>query len=161
MSIKIVLNLVCVIWGPGYLSKPVSATNLIMMIPVSYPTSNFSMKFPPLIDKNDVFYLYLFSQIVQFSSVAESCLTLCNPMDYSMPGLPVHCQLPEFTQTHVHWVGDAIQASHPLSSLPLTFNLFQHQGLFKWVSSSQEVAKVLELQLQHQSFQWTPTTDFL
>ena len=78
------------------------------------------------------------------------------PMDCSTPGLPVHHQLPEFTQTHVHWVGDAIQPSHPLlSPSPPTFNLSQHQGLFKWVSPSHQVAKVLEFQLQHQSFQWT------
>ena len=90
---------------------------------------------------------------VQFSSVAQSCPTLCNPMDYSMPGLPVHHQLPEFTQTHVHWVGDAIQSSHPSSSpSPTAINLSQHQGLFKWVSSSYQVAKVLEFQPQHQFF---------
>ena len=72
-----------------------------------------------------------------------------------MPGLPVHHQLLELTQTHVYWVGDAIQPSHPLSSpSPPTFNLSQHQGLFQWVSSLHEVAKVLEFQLQHQSFQW-------
>ena len=99
---------------------------------------------------------------VQFSSVAQSCPTLCDPMDCSTPGFPVHHQLPEFTQTHVDWVGDAIQPSHPLSSpSPPTFNLSQHQGLFKWVSSSHQVAKVLEFQLQHQSFQWTPRTDLL
>ena len=77
-------------------------------------------------------------------------------------GLPVHCQLPEFTQTHVHWVGDTIQPSHPLSSpSPPAFNLSQYQGLFKWVSSSHQVVKVLEFQLQHQSFQWIFRTDFL
>ena len=83
-------------------------------------------------------------------------------MDNSMPGLPVHHQLPEFTQTHLHWLGDATQRSHPLSS-PSTpaFNLSQHQGLFKWVSSSNQVAQVLEFQLQHQSFEWTPRTDLL
>ena len=98
----------------------------------------------------------------KFSSVAQSCLTLCDPMDCSMPGLPVHHQLPEFTQTHVHWAGDAIQPSHPLSSpSPPAPNPSQHQGLFQWVSSSHEVAKVLEFQLQHQSFQWTPRTDLL
>jgi len=85
----------------------------------------------------------------QFSSVAQSCLTLCNPMECSKPGLPVHHQLLEFTQTHVHWVGDAIQPSHPLwSPSQPTFNLSQHQDLFQWVSSSHQVAKVLELQLQ-------------
>ena len=83
-------------------------------------------------------------------------------MDCSMPGLPVHHQLPEFTQTHVHWVGDAIQPSHPLSSpSPPAFNLSQHQGLFQWVSSSHQVVKVLEFQLQHQSCQWTFRTDCL
>ena len=96
---------------------------------------------------------------VQFSSVAQSCLTLCNPMNCSTPGLPVHHQLLESTQTHVYCVGDAIQPPHPLwSPSPPTFNLSQHQGLF-WVSSLYQVAKGLEL--QHQSFQWTPKTDFL
>ena len=101
-------------------------------------------------------------QTDQFSSVTQSCPTLCDPMDCSSPGLPVHHQLLEFTQTHVHWVGDAIQLSHPLSSpfLP-AFNLSQHQGFYQWVSSWHQVAKVLEFQLQHQSFQWTPRTDLL
>ena len=101
-------------------------------------------------------------QISQFSSVTQSYPTLCNPMNCSMPGLPVHHQLPESTQSHVHCVGDAIQPSHPLSSPSLpAFNPSQHQGLFQWVSSSHQVAKVLEFQLQHQSFQWTPRTDLL
>ena len=100
--------------------------------------------------------------VLQFSSVAQSCPTLCDPMNHSTPGLPVHHQLPEFTQTHVHWVSDAIQLSHSLSSpSPPTLNLSQHQDIFKWVSSSHQVAKVLEFQLQHQSFQWTPRTDLL
>ena len=95
-------------------------------------------------------------------SVARSCLTLCDPMNCSTPGLPVHHQLPEFTQTHVHWVDDAIQPFHPLSSpSPPAFNLSQHQSLFQWVGSLDQVAKVLEFQLQHQSFQWTHRTDFL
>ena len=98
----------------------------------------------------------------QFSSVAQSCWTPWDPMDHSTPGLPVYHQLPEFTQTHVHWVSDAIQPSHPLSSpSPPAFNLSQHQGLFKWVNSSHQVAKRLEFQLQHQSFQWTFRTDLL
>ena len=98
---------------------------------------------------------------VQFSSVAQLCLTLCNPMNHSTPGLPVYHQLLESTQTNVHWVGDAIQPSHLLSFLsPPALNLSQHQGLFKWVSTSHEVAKVLEFQLQHQSFQWTPRADW-
>ena len=84
----------------------------------------------------------------QFSSFAQSCPTLCDPMNRSTPGLPVHHQLPEFTQTHVHWVSDAIQPSHPLSSpSPPAPNSSQHQSLFQWVNSSQEVAKVLEFQL--------------
>ena len=99
---------------------------------------------------------------VQFSSVTQSCLTLCDPINRSTPGLPVHHQLLEFTQTHVHRVGDAIQPSHPLlSSSPPAPNPSQHQGLFQWVNSSHQVAKVLEFQLQHQSFQWTPRTDLL
>ena len=92
---------------------------------------------------------------VQFSSVAQSC------PNRSMPGLPVHHQLPEFTQTRVHWVSDAIQPSHPLwSSSPPALNLSQHQVLFKWVSSSHELAKALEFQHQHQSFQWMNTQDW-
>ena len=83
-----------------------------------------------------------------------SCLTLCDPTDCSTPGFPVLNQLPELTQIQVHPVGDANQPSHPLSSPSLpAFNLSQHQGLFQWVSSSHQVAKVLELQFQHQSFQ--------
>ena len=79
------------------------------------------------------------------SSVAQSCLTLCDPMNRSTPGLPVHHQLLEFTQTHVHRVSDAIQPSNPLlSPCPPAPNPFQHQGLFQWVNSSHEVAKVLE-----------------
>ena len=99
---------------------------------------------------------------IQFSSVTESCPTLCNPMNCNTPGFLAHHQLPEFTQTQVHWVSDAIQPSHPLSSpSPPSLNLSQHQGLFKWVSASHQVAKVLEFQLQHQSFQWTLRTDLL
>ena len=93
--------------------------------------------------------------VCSVSSVAHSCPTLCNPMDCSTPRFPVHHQLPELAQTPAHQVSDAIQPSHPLSS-PSTpaFNLAQHQGLFQWVSSSHQVAKALEFQLQHQSFQW-------
>ena len=98
----------------------------------------------------------------QLSSVAQSCPTLCDPMDCSRPGFPVHHQFPEFTQSHVHWVGDAIQPSHPLLSCsPPAFNLPQHQGLYKWVSFSHQVVKVLGFQLQYQSFQWIFRTDFL
>ena len=93
-------------------------------------------------------------------SVAQWCLTLCDPMDCSTPGFPVHHQLLEFAQTHTHWVSNAIQSSHPLSS-PSTpaFNLSQYQGLFQWVSSLHLVARALEL--KHQSFQWIFRVDFL
>ena len=111
-----------------------------------------------------LFILQLWHPIssVQFSSVAQLCQTLCDPMSCSMPGLPVHHKFPEPTQTHVHWVSDAIQPSPPLlSPSPLALNLSQHQRLFKWVSSSHQVAKVLEFQRQHQSFQWTLRTKLL
>ena len=102
------------------------------------------------------------SLVRSISSVTELCPTLCDPMDCSTPDFPVHHQLPEPTQTHVSWVGDAIQPSHPLSSpSPPAFSLSQHQGLFQWVSSPHQVAKVLEFQLQHQSLQYIFRTDFL
>ena len=95
-----------------------------------------------------------------FSSVQSlSRVQLCNPMNCSMPDLPVHHQLLEVTQTHDHWVSDAIQPSHVPSSPSPALNPSQHQGLFQWVNSSHQVAKVLEF--QHQSFQWTPRTDLL
>ena len=107
-------------------------------------------------------YLFLAVLDLQFSPVAQSCPILCDPMNCSTPGLPVHHQLPEPTQTHAHWVSDAIQPSHPLSSpSPPALNLSQHHCLFQWVSSLHQVAKVLEFQLQHQSFQWTLKTDLL
>ena len=87
-------------------------------------------------------------------SVAKSCRTLCDPMNCSTPGFPVLHYLQEFAQTHVYWVSDAIQSSHPLSPPLPALNLSQHQGFFLWVSSLHQVAKVLELQLHHQSFQW-------
>ena len=94
------------------------------------------------------------------SSVVQSCPTLCDPMNHSTPGVPVHHQLPEFTQTHIHRVSDAIQPSHSLlSPSPPAPNPSQHQSLFQWVNSSHEVAKVLEFQPQHHSFQRTPRTD--
>ena len=100
--------------------------------------------------------------VVQFSSVAQSCPTLCDTMDCSMPGFPVHHHVLELAQMHVHWVSDAIQPSHPLlSPCPPALNLSKHQGLFQWISSSHQVAKLWEFQLQHQSFQWTFRTDFL
>ena len=97
-------------------------------------------------------------------SVWDNCcsVTLCNPMDYSTTGFPVLHYLPEFAQTHVHWVSKAIQPSHPLSPpSSLVLNLSQHHDLFQWVSSLHQVAEVLELQLQRQSFQWMLRVDFL
>ena len=106
--------------------------------------------------------LYLFIKY-QFSSVQSlSRVRLWDPMNRSTPGLPVHHKLPEFTQTHAHRVGDAIHPSHPLLSPPPPVpSASQHQDLFQWFNSSNEVAKVLEFQLQYQSFQWTPRTDLL
>ena len=106
---------------------------------------------------------FLISLLKVISSVQSlSHVQLCDPKDCSMPAFPVHHQLLKLTQTHVHWADDAIQPSHPLSSpSPPAPNPSQHQGLFQWVSSLHEVAKVLEFQLQHQSFQWTPRTDLL
>ena len=102
------------------------------------------------------------NHVNQFNSVTQSCPAVCDPMDCSMPGFLVHHQLLELTQTHVNRVGDDIQPSHPLlSPFPPTFDFSQHQGLFQWVSSLQQVAKVLEFQLQHQTLQWIFRTDFL
>ena len=97
---------------------------------------------------------------VQFSH--QSCPTLCNTMNHSMPDLPVHHKLPKFTRTHVHRVSDAIQPSHPLSSpSPPAPNPSHHHSLFQGVNSSHDMAKVFKFKLQHQSFQWTPRTDLL
>ena len=106
-----------------------------------------------------VMYGYEFSSVQFCRSVLSDSLW---PMDCSMPGLPVHHQLLEFTQIHAHWVSETIQPSHPLSSpSPPALNLSQHQGLFKWVSSLHQVAKILKFQLQHQFFQWKPKTYLL
>ena len=94
-------------------------------------------------------------------SVAKSCPTLWDPVDCSKPGFPVLYYLLEFSQTHVHWISDAIQPSHPLSSpSPFAFNLSQHQGSSQWIGSSHQMAKILGLERQHQSFQWIFTVDF-
>ena len=116
---------------------------------------------------NDIFMqvrykTFLFACSVQFSSVFQSCMTLCDSMDCSTPALPVQQQHPELAQTHVHWVGDVIQLPHSLSSpSPPIFNLSQHQCPFQWVSSLHQLPKELEFQLQHQSFQLTFRTDLL
>ena len=93
--------------------------------------------------------------VPQFSSVTQSCLTPCDPIDCITTGRPVHHQLPELAQTHAHWVDDAIQPSHPLSSLSPSFNLSQHQSLFQWVSSSHQVAKYWSF-----SFSITPANEY-
>jgi len=121
----------------------------IFMIQVSFLNSYYSL--------NDMQISQSLKK-TQFRSVAQSCLTLCDPMNCSTPGFPVHHQFSELA--HVHWVSDAIQPSHPLSSLsPSAFNHSQHHGLFQWVSSLNQVAKALEFQLQHQSFQWIFRSD--
>ena len=116
-------------------------------------------------EKEDMVHSIQWRIIQSFRSVQLSCSAMSAsvwPHGLQHAGFPVHHQLLELTQTHVHWVSDAIQPSHPLSSpSPPAFNLSQHQGLFKWVSSSNQVAKVLEFQLQHQSFQRTPRTELL
>ena len=117
---------------------------------IVYITSSFSVH-PAAAAAVDI--MLTFSSV---NSVTHLCPTLCSPTDCSTPGFPVHHQLPEIAQTHVHRIGDAIQPSHPLLSPSPAFYLSQHQDLLKWISSSYQVAKVLEFQLQHQSFQWTP-----
>jgi len=118
------------IFGKYNLPQPLTTLTVILQIRKQRPKEVYRIQ------------ITVTSRTRLFSSVAQSCPTLCNPMDCSMLGLPAHHQLPEFTQTHVHWVRDAIQPSHPLSSTSPTFNISQHQGLFKWVSLNQ-VAKVL------------------
>ena len=113
------------------------------------------------IPKNFIYFCFNVNSI-QFSSVIQLCPTLCNLMDCSTPGFPVYHQLPDLAQTHVHWISDAIRPSYPLPSpSPPAFNLSQHQGLFQWVSSSHEMAKVLDFQFQHQFYQWIFRTDSL
>ena len=153
------------LWNSSFHSMPAKSLSFIW----THPQSRSSFQGWPIID--DASFLEAawlcdtptpVCPSLQFSSVAQSCPTLFDPMNHSMPGLPVHHQLSEFTQIHVHRVSDAIQPSHPLSSpSPPALNLSQHQGLFKWVSSLDQVAKLLEFQLQHQSFQRTPGTDLL
>ena len=141
---------------------------LILHFPVfeEKAESNFFQKFPCpkfihfLLKSNHTCEQKVSDTSVQFSRSVVSDSSWPHGLQHA--GLPVHHQLPEFTQTHVHWVSDAIQPSNPLSSpYPPTFNVSQHQGLFKWVRPSHQVAKILEFKLQHQSFQWTPRTDFL
>ena len=148
-------------------STPQSFSPFTLMPPPLSPLTTISMFLGPesisvMCLFNCFIFYFLHISSVKFSTVTQSCPTLCDPVNRSTPGLPVNHQLPEFTQTHVHRVSDAIQPSHPpLSHSPPAPNPSQHQGLFQWVNPSHEVAKILKFQLQHQSFQWTLRTDLL
>ena len=147
-------------WHVNILSK-LATKFILFLFQIYYEWSSKSLKRLRCQSKFG-FWLSTDSFKAWFSSVAQLSPTLCSPMDCSTPGFPVHHQLPKPTETHVHQVGDAIQSSHPLCSpSPSAFNFSQHQGLFQRVGSSHQVAKVLEFQLRHQSFQWTPRTDLL
>ena len=154
----------CAHWLPSLIGMKAEIVFLLLpalLLPFSSISEEESKVNHPFHLSLDAISHLSFWTSVQFSSVAQSCPTLCDPMNQSTPGLPVHYQLLEFTHTHVQCIGDAIQLSHPLLALSPALNLSQHQGLFKWVRSSHQVAKVLEFQPQHQSFQWTPRTDLL
>ena len=129
-------------------------TLFLLQLSHDYSVLIFLIDREPQQGKDCVLFHFVIFRRIQFTSVTQSCPTLCSTMDCSMPGYFVHHQLPEPTQIHGHHIGDAIQPSHPLSSpSPPTFSLSQHQALFQRVSSSHQVTKVLEFQLQHQSFQ--------
>ena len=148
--------------GPPVQNKQDSLGEVLSVYPCEKPAAKATRRIKVCCESNSQEVEVYVRVLHQFSLVTQSCPTLCDPMDCSKPGLLVHHQLPEFTQTHVHWIGDAIQPSHPLlSPSPSAFNISYHQGLFKWVSFWHQVAKVLEYQLWHQSFQWTFRTDFL
>ena len=154
-----VVGIGCFLWPVHSLGKTVSLFSALFSTPrPNLPLTPGSSWFPTFAFQSPIMKRTSFLGVsskrscrfssVQFSSVAQSCPTLCDPMNCSMPGLPVHHQLPEFTQTHIHQVCDAILTSHPLSSPSLPApNPSQHQSLFQWVNSSHEVAKVLEFQL--------------
>ena len=137
LSMNLLAHELCNLVKTNYINSLCFNFNESSRVWQNLPDLRHAMTFPSRVDKPSV----------QFSSVTQSCPTLCDPMNRSMPGLPVHHQLLEFTQTHVHRVGDAIQPSHPLSSPSPAPNPSQHQSLFQWVNSSHEVAKVLEFQL--------------
>ena len=171
----------------GLLQRPGMSSLSHMEMPIGYLFYIWLCKFPcysfhtlhPLFPPhpppaihcvhNSVLHVCVSTAALQIIPSVPSCsvqsfshVWLCNPMDCRMTGFPVHHQLSEFTQTHVHWVSDTIQPSNPLSfPSPPALSLSQHQGIFKWVSPSHQAAKVLEFQLQHQSFQWIFRTDFL
>ena len=130
---------------------------------VFYHSTKFLLDIPPLPQSQlcqnwvSLKNYHLLCTYVQFSSVAQSCPTLCDPMNHSTPGLPVHHQLPEFTQTHVHWIGDAIQPSHPLlSHSPPAPNSSQHQGLFQWVNLLMRWPKYWSFSLSISPSRWSP-----
>ena len=137
-------------WWEKFLQQIIYPT----IISILYDTMKYRYRYNAKVENQETlgitgkFGLGIRNEAVQFSSATQSCLTLCNPMNCSTPGLPVHHHLPEFTQTHVHRVSAAIKPSHPLSSpSPPAPNPSQHQNLFQWVNSSYEVDKVLEFQL--------------
>ena len=132
--------------GHDWVTDIIWSDSLLITLQFYYFIKYFQQLY--LLPQQPEVYTSVYHCSVQFSSVAQSCLTPCDPMNCSMPGLPVHHLLPKFTQTHIHLVGDAIQPSHPLlSPSPSAPNPSQHQDLFQWVSSSHQVAKVLEFQL--------------
>ena len=148
-------------------SAPDSIKVTARLLPPCFPSRRFSAFFLLSCHKDrgsQTLLLELSETLLShcwFCLVAKSCLTLCNPKDCILPGFPVLHHLPEFAQTHVHWVGDAIESSYPLPHpSPFAFNLSQHHDFFQWLGSSHQVAKIL-LKLQHQSFQWIFRVDFL
>ena len=138
LSMNLLAHELCNLVKTNYINSLCFNFNESSRVWQNLPDLRHAMTFPSRVDKPSV----------QFSSVTQSCPTLCDPMNRSMPGLPVHHQLLEFTQTHVHLVNDAVQPSHPLSSpSPPVPNPSKHQSLFQWVNALHEVPKVLEFQL--------------
>ena len=152
----------CFFWGQSLIFVQLSSTTFCIEIYIHFSGLFLHISHNNIDMQHITIRMFIFWLLTnQFSSVAQLCPTLWDPMDCSMPGFLAHHQFPEHTQTHDHRLGDAIQPSHPLSPSPPAFNLSQHQGLFKWVSSLHQVTKVLEFQLQHQSFQWIFRTNLL
>ena len=149
-----ILGYVCFILAQLFLGNWKNHLTVISFIPVLTPEWMSWSKNP--------IRAYLFFKFFIVVVVAKSCRTLCDPVNCSMPGFPVLCYLPEFAQIWVHWVGDAIQPSHPLlPPFPPALNPSQHSGLFQWVGSTDQVAKILGLQLQHRFIQWIFRVSFL
>ena len=149
---------------PAYFQLPeLAQTHVHWVSDAIQPSHPLSSPSPPTFNLSSISVFFNEnSHSVQFRSVTQSCPTFCDSMDCSTPGITVHHQLPEFMQIHVHWVSDIIQPFQPLSSPSVpTFNLSQNQGLFQWVSSSHQVAKLSEFQFQHQSFRWIFRVYFL